>query len=72
MAFLALPFLPALPGGRPAFLTPAAGAAALGVAVFEVAGAMMLNVSIFEVDNLLKVFELMNEAECDGKRYKTY
>jgi hypothetical protein len=40
MAFLALPFLPAL-DGRPTFLTPAAGVAALGVAVLVVAGAMV-------------------------------
>jgi hypothetical protein len=44
MAALALPFLPALPAGRTAFFTPALGAAALGVAVFEVAGAMVLNI----------------------------
>jgi hypothetical protein len=44
MAFLALPFLPALPAGRPAFLTPAVVAAALGVAVLDVAAAMLKKV----------------------------
>lgn len=44
IAFLALFLLPALPGGRPAFLTPALAVFAFGVAVLEVAAAMLVKV----------------------------
>lgn len=68
IAFLALPFLPALRGGG-AFLTPASDLVAFGVAAFEVAGAILVKMKRLYLDGEAWGWIRYLKQKCDARSY---